>query len=86
MSEKKPIHFMVHSAVTIMGQKGFSGRFLPGGKPEYIEIVPDKEICQFAAEFPHKQLPERYFREAFRQMEEACLAKAVAAGLITHKG
>lgn len=77
--------FMLHSAVTIMGEQRFTGIILPNGKPQYAQGTPDKEICQFAAEWPTFPVPERHFIEAFREMERACLQKAHQAGLISSK-
>ena len=75
------VKFMLHSAVTIMGDKG---PLLVGidGRPMYMNPnAQDKEICQFAAECKDG-MPEHHFRAAFREMEEACLQKARENGLV----
>jgi len=78
----KPPHFQIHSAVTIVGEQVFTGLIDKRGKPEYRTITPDKELCQFAAEWKKSPVPEHHFRKAFREMEEACLKSAMDAGLI----
>ena len=73
--------FMLHSAVTIMGDKG---PLLVGANGLPMHLNPnakDKEICQFAAECK-EGMPEFHFRAAFKEMEEACLKKAREAGLV----
>lgn len=72
--------FMIHSAVTIIGDKGQVIGL--NGKPIYLNPnAQDKEICQFAAECKDG-MPEHHFRAAFREMEEACLQKARESGLV----
>lgn len=65
---------MIHAAVTIMGQT--SG----------IEIlgVKDEEICQFAGHWngPVLPIPEHHVRHAFKEMENACILRMRAYGLI----
>ena len=69
---------MLHSAVTIVESSGILDQL---GIPQ----EKDNEVCQFACEFPmnrpSRQIPESVFRKAFKEMEEACLAKAREAGL-----
>ena len=74
--------FMIHSAITILGDKGPVLLVAPNGKPIHANPdAEDKEICQYGAECK-RGMPEHHFRKAFREMEEACLKKAVAAGLV----
>lgn len=71
--------WMIHSAVTVIQESRILDNL---GRT----ATKDTELCQFAAEFPRSKggllVPESAFRKAFREMEELCLAKARAAGLI----
>lgn len=78
----------MHSALTLVAPESEILDLKPdptvigGFSPVRLKKGQDKELCQFAAAFPRYPLPEFVFRKAFREMEESCLAKAKAAGLI----
>lgn len=80
---KQP-HFMVHAAVTIMGEKHLIDIVtdLRANGPVYDRRTPDKEVCQFAFECPSSQMKESHFNQAFSELHKHCLERARAAGLI----
>jgi hypothetical protein len=80
--------FVIYSSVDVPSEH--TGEILyrpnaqvPGGIEAYApKLGNDREVCQFAVDFPTKPVTEKAFRAAFRKMEEACLERARSAGLV----
>lgn len=71
--------FMIHAAVTLIHPRHRIIMDHTGRTPDG-----DRELCQFAVEFPKFMFPvsEATFRAKFREMEESCIQRARGAGLV----